>query len=887
MSTPTLVLPTQNHWLADGTQTVWEFTFANGYIDPAFVKAYSKTPAGVITEIPVTEDMFFGEFQLNITPAVAAGDTLVIHRATPKVAPLVDWNTGARVNEVNLDTMARQSVHIAAEMADFFGVTTTEDLQALASQASAAQAAAVAAAGTATTQASAASASAIAAAASANAATNFVLPAAGAVARPLVEILGEVVSVRNFSGAVGDGVTVVDAAVTAALAYLATLPNGGVLEFPAGTWRVTTERVITSSNVHLRGQPNATIFCDLPEGGTDAAFNFSNGAVLTTTSLTANVLRNAAAIQVSDGSLFNAGDYFTMESSEYFSGISGVAGYGISTKGEQNRVLFRTGNTIYLAIPAQDSYDNAAFPVTVYRRQYRTNCSVSGLTFRGTGNGVSHSDVSTPTGGRALRTYAVDGFRVENCNFIDFPRFAIHANTSLDVQFLGNRFIGRDLAQLDNSEISPSFWFTGVYLQACQNAVFANNLGAYLRRAFDSDNGSTVSRNIILSNNVSVSCRNGIGVHGCEHVLVSSNMGQGGYEGLAFRGKNLTMIGNHFLGCLDYAVKLGGLTHNNMTYIEAASVGRVVMDGNHLQGGAEAVWVTVDVESLSISGGSMRSGSSHCMSVSGRTIGSLLVDSVELDGAARASNQTYAIYVQNTSGGSRKTLSRFRFVDNTVIGFYRGVVIEGGGDRDAPTGPIDIVDNLFESTENRDVHLLNAGSNTLGFFGKRTRIARNSFSAPAGQEVGFASSNRYQRRPAVYDNDYANGDYSISGAVAQSTSTLPTTHNYVKGQRIDNTAPAAAGYIGWVVTAPGTTGTLAGVFGDTSVGSPDVTLSNTANVFPGTYITVTGAGFAAGVYVLSVVGSVATMSGNAANAVVGGSVAFAPPTVKGYGLIET
>lgn len=118
MSTTLLQLYSQNHFAADGTQTVWDFTFANGYIRKAFVKAYYRDTIGNRTELTVLEEDFIGEFQITISPAVPADYVLVIYRDTPKDAPLVDFGDGARVSEVSLDTVARQAVHIAAEVLD-------------------------------------------------------------------------------------------------------------------------------------------------------------------------------------------------------------------------------------------------------------------------------------------------------------------------------------------------------------------------------------------------------------------------------------------------------------------------------------------------------------------------------------------------------------------------------------------------------------------------------------------------------------------------------------------------------------------------------------------------------------------------------------------------
>lgn len=141
MSTLTLSLNSQNHWLADGTQTAWTFSFAGGYITKSHVKAYRESPGGVRTNITVTTGDFLGEFQLQILPAVPAGHTLVIYRDSSNGGtPLVDFTDGAEITEIALDTVAEQSVFMAAEAADRaeLAEAAAENVTAVADEATAA-----------------------------------------------------------------------------------------------------------------------------------------------------------------------------------------------------------------------------------------------------------------------------------------------------------------------------------------------------------------------------------------------------------------------------------------------------------------------------------------------------------------------------------------------------------------------------------------------------------------------------------------------------------------------------------------------------------------------------------------------------------------------------
>ncbi len=174
MPTPIEQLLSRTVYDTDGTTTVWDFSFASGYLDPSHVKAYTTDSLGAQTPIVVTEPMLIGEFQLEITPALADNLVLTIYRDTPKDAPLVNFTDESGFSEIALDTNAKQAVMVAAEAidtvnsSDIQGAIDAAETAATAAAAAAVSAASVnAAAITAAAEADAAEAAAIAAAASA------------------------------------------------------------------------------------------------------------------------------------------------------------------------------------------------------------------------------------------------------------------------------------------------------------------------------------------------------------------------------------------------------------------------------------------------------------------------------------------------------------------------------------------------------------------------------------------------------------------------------------------------------------------------------------------------------------------------------------------------
>ena len=122
----------------DGSTAMFSINFAGGYISKDNVKAYTFNPAtGVTAEVPITAGMWTGPNQITLPAPVPVGQYIVIYRDTPKGQPLVNFSTGAILNEPNLDLLAEQAVYIAAEMADRFDLLNDGSSLAIINSASA------------------------------------------------------------------------------------------------------------------------------------------------------------------------------------------------------------------------------------------------------------------------------------------------------------------------------------------------------------------------------------------------------------------------------------------------------------------------------------------------------------------------------------------------------------------------------------------------------------------------------------------------------------------------------------------------------------------------------------------------------------------------------
>jgi hypothetical protein len=123
MALPIRQLNSQVSYLADGVTTVWDFSFAGGYIDKAHVFAQKLNPlTGAVTDIPISVGAWIGPFQLSLSPPVENGYELTIYRNTPKDVPLVDFTDKANLTEASLDLNARQAIFVAAESSDGLNV---------------------------------------------------------------------------------------------------------------------------------------------------------------------------------------------------------------------------------------------------------------------------------------------------------------------------------------------------------------------------------------------------------------------------------------------------------------------------------------------------------------------------------------------------------------------------------------------------------------------------------------------------------------------------------------------------------------------------------------------------------------------------------------------
>lgn len=691
--------------------------------------------------------------------------------------------------------------------------------------------------------------------------------------RTLGERFADVVNVRDY-GAVGDGVTDDTAAIQAALLAV---KEGGKVLIPGGMY-VVSQKILLRKSLHISGD-GATIKCSLPLDSTDAVFDFQFKNRIIDTALTANVSKGQTSLSVANTIGVSEGDYVVLSSNEYFSGVEGVSGFEIENKGELNQINSFSGNTIYLAIPAQDSYDNENHPVTVRVVRHTEDISVEGVSFVGTGGGASHTD-ENPKGCRAIHFIHCSRVRITNCRFTDFPRYAIQVTNCADVIVSNNDFVGVDPFDESNFSIERSKWFTGCLFQGGVGLTFTGNTGRYLRRHLDIDNQDTgcVARGITITSNTAISCRNVVGTHGCQGVVICGNVGIGCSSGIAFRGKDCVISGND-LGTVsgDYAILLGSYlgTYQNYDSEQSPSVGDVVVSNNKCNGSKYGIFITIDAKSVLLDGNNF-SVKEHGVNVYSRRIDELQVSNNHfLSGGSYGS---YGIITRNISG-QIISISNISITSNLISNFYRCIVLCGSSVEN-PMNNITITNNSLYGTF-QGVRLGNdsTANNSLGYFGSYCVISGNTIQAETSISI---ARTRFIKQPVIFANADSNSSRVIDSSLNAS---IPDSGTFEVGQIILDSAPTT--YLGKVCISAGTIGKMSNVTASTTAGSAVITVSTVSGeLIEGQYISIVDDVSRAKILSINRGSKTITLSKNVTNTYSSKTIKYEPPVFANFGEIS-
>jgi len=625
--------------------------------------------------------------------------------------------------------------------------------------------------------------------------------------------------------------------------------------------------------------------------GSGLAAGTGGAGILTTAA--ENIAAGVRTIEVADASVLEVGGVYEMASDEYWSGVTGVSGFGVQPKGEMIQISEIAGNDITLLTPTRDSYDNATYSV-----RFRPLNLLPGVTIRGgTINGLNQ-DIGGEEGALvedyptvALIQFARD-VTIAGMSTRGFVAFQIRASFCLNVEVSSNTFRGPDVVEANLPE-PTIYWGKGIEASSCESVRFVNNYGWRLRAPIDclSSSTSLICRDVTIAGNAATECWRGFSTHMVENLTVTGNAWRT-RNGFYFRGKNLTFVGNTLdIYTTDEAYACGiGLAPMTVAHSEIPDAGHIVFSDNLIDcGGATAIRVATSLQSFTAEGNVF----SHC--ASGVQIWAKYVKSLLLRGntfiskeAMDAEATSYGAIVTNHANVPLTELGNVEIASNNFVGRWGyGVAVLGTA---SGTGArrIRIITNNFGSLRLRGISFQADGSDygSHGNFAVSPFVDDNVIDVEPGTPADNLVVHPAGGGPAAVTGSRRMGapQYVARPEVATADPLLAVS--YSAGMRELFATPIAAGYEGRACTAPGTGLTLSGITGGISSGSPTLVVSSAADIFVGSYLTVAGSGLASNTRVIAKNGTTLTLSGNAANTVAGAAVARQAPTFKGFGAVQ-
>lgn len=275
----------------DGVTTQFEFSFSGGYMDKSHVKAYIEDAVSLArTPVEVLPTMFVGDYTLNLGVSAPVGKNMVIYRDTPKTGPLVDFTTGSRLTEANLDKVAQQSVFIGAETADATNADVVAQLTVTAQ-------AVLDAANLSVASAAAAHTSEV----NADASEAAALASAGNAAASAASILGAVASSAANAGAAAASATVATTKATEASASASTADTRATAAAGSANAAATSATAAAGSASTATAQAT-TATTKATEAASSATSAASSASTATTQATNAGNSASAAAVSASSAS---------------------------------------------------------------------------------------------------------------------------------------------------------------------------------------------------------------------------------------------------------------------------------------------------------------------------------------------------------------------------------------------------------------------------------------------------------------------------------------------------------------------------------------------------------------------------------------------------------
>lgn len=661
--------------------------------------------------------------------------------------------------------------------------------------------------------------------------------------------------------------------------------GGGIIRF-GKSGQFKTGNIELPDNVLLMADGDVTLALHTDIGSGNYLFKRAKQAnPITTTVTDTSLSKGQTTITVASVTGISVGSFITLESDEYYTGIPGVSGFGPEGKSERHRVKSVSGLVLTLSRGLAENWDSTTDTVTVTVENLHRRIAVHGLRVQGIGVELSGPRFLDLDGVHDVMVdVAIDrcGNGATRLNNVD--TFAIYGETGLLEGYSPD----------DVSKISEQY---GAYqLQGVTNGLIQGLRGARLRRLLNLDKvtGSIIPRGVTCIGLHAETCLNGWGSHICSDVAFIGCRGDN--APFYYRGKDLTLVGCRITATgtseSSSAVLLGNTDGD--AFSEDPSLGHINIQWNQIRSEAAGIYARMSFDSgvLACNYLDVRR---HGFWAMGKRSQRLTSFGNTFDRRRGVNGSSfYGFYFENQVANNLPLLvDEIHSFGDRFYNYVRAARVDGSRDINTPWRNI-----VFEAGYQDYGNGLNVSFLALddGFFGPNVGAIRCRAVGPLSSGFVDAGPDRsyFWQPPFNHGNICLENNTPVTCLVLTSYS-LGLRRTLVNGQRIEIQPPIAGEYREYDVLEGGTTGTFPSVTGSMTSGSPSLVFASDPNsglgtslaLYPGCFLTVTGAGPASGNLVRARVlawnaGTLtATLNANAGTTVAGAAVAYAAPTVKG------
>jgi hypothetical protein len=492
------------------------------------------------------------------------------------------------------------------------------------------------------------------------------------------------------------------------------------------------------------------------------------------------------------------------------------------------------------------------------------------------GGGVTEN-LGNGLGRMAIAAVGVENFTVEGDHtFEGFQGVAVWPEYCLNVKVLGGFFDGVPAGTVIVEGQNSGFY--GVYAVRCRNVLTGGGIGVRVRHLYDALDSINVKQYDAIAE---LTHRAAFGSHESVWALSLENLtSYRCYGGYVARAEEIEVSDCEWNDCTQniFATYTGETTDIPTKLVDRNNSGNLL---DIAGASANAISIAGAYNQLEMVG-SDYSAPQNVVRLNPRHLENFDISRNRLTQTTATANR----YCIDATANAAATFRNGRIEDNDLHGFtLNGVRLNGAGTRDTPLESVSVSDNRgFGAAGSGAVVLLG----TDGWYGDNVQVSGNKSDGP-GATTFIATSpvGRFRSAPLTAGNiepmnaagtSTARPEYIVGSGTGASPS-LTGHATILQGAVFLRRNPVVGGPSRWHCTQSGTEGSFSGVTGDITSGSPTLTLTgnDATKAYPGSFISVAGAGAAGGALVARVVSlssdnATATLSVNASTTVTGEAV---------------